>query len=119
MVRNENRLKWLLIFDNADEINEVDGTLSIVHIIPRGQHGCVLTTSRNRASDGELAIKGCEIKEMTEIEAIELLLKCSRRQGSEPDEHSARELSSSNSRQFSPRNRTSRKLHSNHRDFFP
>ena len=63
----EKRLKSLLIFDNADKINNQDETQSIVDLIPRGQSGCVLATSRNPASDGELANAGCEVEEMRQF----------------------------------------------------
>ena len=68
----ETRFKWLLIFDNADQIR--DESRSVVALIPKGQHGAILTTSRNRAAYGQLA---SEISEMAENEAIELLSKSS------------------------------------------
>ena len=43
-------------------------------MIPRGQYGRVLATSRNRASERELANTGCEVEEMTEIEATNFSL---------------------------------------------
>ena len=76
----QDGLKWLLIFDNADKITE-----DIVDLIPRRGNGCVLTTSRNQESDGELAVGGHEVEEMKEDEAIQLLLKCARCEGSEQD----------------------------------
>jgi hypothetical protein len=50
----EAHFKWLLIFDNADQIGDLHDPHSIVDLIPKGQNGGVLTTSRNRASDGDL-----------------------------------------------------------------
>ena len=88
----QNTLKWLLIFDNADTIDDLNESRSIVELIPRGEHGCVLSTSRNRASDGELASRGCEIVEMKESEAVDFLLDCSRQQRLESQEQEAKNL---------------------------
>ena len=79
----EKKLKWLLIFDNADKIDEVGDIGSVVELIPRSESGCVLVTSRNRTVDGELAGAGCEVGEMKEGEAVQFLLKCSRQSGQE------------------------------------
>src|SRR5579859_1716014 len=74
----ETTLKWLLIFDNVDKIDDRHETHSLVELIPRGECGCVLATSRNRASDGELASTGCEVEEMNQDDAVKFLLLCSR-----------------------------------------
>src|SRR5579859_4432330 len=74
----ETTLKWLLIFDNADKIDARHETHSLVELIPRGECGCVLATSRNRASDGELASAGCEVEVMNQGDAVDFLLLCSR-----------------------------------------
>ena len=87
----ETTLKWLLIFDNADKIEEPEETRSVVDLIPRGQ-GCVLVTSRNRASDGELANAGCEVVEMQESEAVQFLLECSRNKDPKTHENEAKDL---------------------------
>jgi hypothetical protein len=81
----EAHLKWLLIFDNADQIGDLHDPHSIVDLILKGQNGGVLATTRNRASDSELASAGSEIEEMTENEAIELLSKGSRIKMSQDD----------------------------------
>jgi hypothetical protein len=89
----ESTMKWLLIFDNADRIDEPDDSHSVVSLIPRGDSsGSVLSTSRNRASDGELASAGCEVEEMRESEAIMFLLECSRMQKTESVEQEAKTL---------------------------
>jgi hypothetical protein len=88
----ESTLKWLLIFDNADRIDELDESPSVVGLIPRGEYGCVLITSRNPASDGELAAAGCEVVEMMEGEATQFLLHCSRIPKSESVEQDAKTL---------------------------
>jgi tetratricopeptide (TPR) repeat protein len=88
----ESTLKWFLIFDNADRIDDPYESPSVIELIPRGEYGCVLTTSRNRASNGELASAGCEVEEMMESEAIQFCLKCSRKQKSESVEQEAKIL---------------------------
>ena len=58
---------------------------SVIELIPNGQYGCVLTTSRDRASVGALAYAGQSIEEMPENEAIQFLLKCCRQQGQDQE----------------------------------
>ena len=74
-----DNLKWLLIFDNADKIDDPEETRSVMELIPRAEKGCVLVTSRNRESEWELAHAGIEIQEMKESEAVEFLVSRSRR----------------------------------------
>ena len=83
----ETKLKWLLIFDNV-EIGGLEDPHSVADLIPKGESGKGLITSRNRASDGEVASAGNEIVEMTENEAIELLSKSSRIKESHDDQWS-------------------------------
>jgi len=90
--QQESTLKWLLIFDNADRIDDPNETRSVIELVPRGENGCILTTSRNRASDGELASVGCEVKEMMETDAVEFLLRCSRKDKLESQEQDAKNL---------------------------
>lgn len=71
-----NSIKWLLIFDNADKLGDEGAQW-----IPKGKAGCVIVTSRNPCSDGELADAGCEIKELNEDDGADLLLSLSRIQG--------------------------------------
>ena len=84
--KRETTLKWLLIFDNVDKIDDRHETHSLVELIPRGDCGCVLATSRNQASDGELASAGCEVGEMNQGDAVDFLLRCSRRDESQTKE---------------------------------
>ena len=59
-------IKWLLIIDNADNMESIDEQNSssfqtmktIASLIPKGRRGCVLVTSRNRAANGQLAVWG-------------------------------------------------------------
>ena len=88
----ETTLKWLLIFDNADKIEESEEAQSVVDLIPVGQRGCVLITSRNRASDGGLANAGCEVVEMQESEAVQFLLDCSRNKDPKTHDNDAKDL---------------------------
>ena len=88
----QSTLKWLLIFDNADKIDNPNESHSVIELIPRGENGCILSTSRNRASDGELASGGCEVEEMKESEAVDFLLNCSRLRRSEDQEQEAKNL---------------------------
>jgi hypothetical protein len=85
-----DRFKWLLIFDNADKIRDLDDPHSVGDLIPKGQNRGVLITSRHQASDGELASAEYKIVEMTENEAIKLLSKSSRIKMSQDDEWSPR-----------------------------
>jgi tetratricopeptide (TPR) repeat protein len=74
----ETKLKWLLIFDNADKISDQGEDGKLVQLVPRAEAGSVLCTSRDRACDGEIANAGCEVPEMTEHDAVKLLLERSR-----------------------------------------
>ena len=100
----DTEIRWLLIFDNADiEIDQAAKTSSaetlitkllswfnktgveerslnrdISTLIPRGSQGSILITSRDRSMDGEIASSGTEVREMSEDDAVEFLLKCSR-----------------------------------------
>ena len=65
--------EWLLVFDNADGAPE-----AVEKFIPSGSHGNILITSRNR-SHGRITSyeNSLEIDQMTEREAISLLVKAS------------------------------------------
>src|SRR5579871_2771469 len=74
-------LRWLLVIDNADKLqrdpkhHQIE---TIGNIIPRGQSGCVLVTSRDRSALGQLATDGDELLVMDEDEARNFLFKCSK-----------------------------------------
>ena len=69
-------IKWLLVIDNADELDSSEGKPTLGKIIPRGYAGCVLVTSRNRAAFGQLAKDGMELSAMTESQATTFFETC-------------------------------------------
>ena len=73
-------VKWLLVIDNADELESSEGEgPTLEKIVPRGYTGCVLVTSRNRSAVGQLAKDGMELSAMTESEATLFLQTCCKR----------------------------------------
>lgn len=66
--------RWLLFFDNADH-----KSLGITDLLPRGDHGSVLITTRT--TDLALQARGrnarCEVSSMGPKESLELLMKTS------------------------------------------
>ena len=78
-------IKWLLIIDNADNMESIDEqnqsslqtVKTIASLIPKGRGGCVLVTSRNRAANGQLASLGEELHVMDKENAKSFLFKCS------------------------------------------
>jgi hypothetical protein len=73
-------VKWLLVIDNADELESSEGEgTTLGKIVPRGYTGCVLVTSRNRSAVGQLAKDGMELSAMTESEATLFLQTCCKR----------------------------------------
>src|SRR5436305_10663306 len=85
-------LKWLLIFDNADNLHDTEEMQNVANLIPRGQRGCVLITSRNRASVKKLVNAGCEVIEMVESEAMQLFTECSQLSVSDSNEQYVKAL---------------------------
>src|SRR5436305_1317660 len=85
-------LKWLLIFDNADNLHDTEEMQNVADLIPRGQSGCVLITSRNRARVKKLANAGCEVIEMVESEAMQLFTECSQLSVSDSNEQYVKAL---------------------------
>ncbi|KAJ4256811.1 hypothetical protein NW762_008907 [Fusarium torreyae] len=83
---NENNGKWLMILDNADgKVVSTTDTVKNGHIrqsptpssfIPRGQHGSILTTSRDRGVASELIGLGSSIitvSSLDELNSLQLL----------------------------------------------
>ena len=73
-------LRWLLVIDNADRLQRDSASQgkqieTIGNIIPRGQSGCVLVTSRDRSALVQLATDGDELLVMDEDEARNFLFK--------------------------------------------
>jgi tetratricopeptide (TPR) repeat protein len=65
--------EWLLVFDNADGAPEV-----VEKFVPSGSNGNILITSRNRSLGRVTSYDNClEIDQMTEEDALFLLLKAS------------------------------------------
>lgn len=72
-----NHSEWLLIFDNAEEKEDLNGFL------PNDNKGHIIITSREPDWAGVAATIG--IEELEEKSAVELLLKRSEREGEEED----------------------------------
>ena len=76
--------RWILIFDNADDISmwitrptSGPGARRLIDYLPRSDYGCVIFTTRDRKAAFELAKrKVLEIPEMDEEIATQLLHKC-------------------------------------------
>ena len=80
----ESAGQWLLVFDNADDINmwiaEVGsepGSGRLIEYLPRSDQGCIVFTSRDRKTAVKLAHQNIvEVPEMDEGVATQLLQKC-------------------------------------------
>src|SRR5579871_2380450 len=84
-------LRWLLLIDNADRLQRDSASQgkqieTIGNIIPRGQSGCVLVTSRDRSALVQLATDGDELLVMDEDEARNFLFKCSKADPTESED---------------------------------
>ncbi|KAH9204034.1 hypothetical protein DL95DRAFT_398836, partial [Leptodontidium sp. 2 PMI_412] len=58
----ESAGQWLLVFDNADDINiwtgqtgSEPGSDRLIDYLPKSEHGCILFTSRDRKTAVKLA----------------------------------------------------------------
>jgi tetratricopeptide (TPR) repeat protein len=60
---------WLLIIDNAD-----DPTLDISLMLPDGERGCILITTRNESLRRYQTVGSCKMMGLEEKEALELIL---------------------------------------------
>ncbi|KAM3072468.1 hypothetical protein ACMFMG_009268 [Clarireedia jacksonii] len=78
----ESAGRWLLVFDNADDVNmwiTVSGSGSgrLIDCLPRSEQGCIVFTTRDRKTAVKLAHQNIvEVPEMGEDVAIQLLQKC-------------------------------------------
>jgi Cdc6-like AAA superfamily ATPase len=80
----ESAGQWLLVFDNADDINmwiveagSKPGSGRLIEYLPRSNQGCIVFTSRDRKTAVKLAYQNIvEVPEMDEDIATQLLQKC-------------------------------------------
>ncbi|KAH8678794.1 hypothetical protein BGZ60DRAFT_446050 [Tricladium varicosporioides] len=71
--------RWLLVFDNADDINMwiEPGSDRLVDYLPRSEQGCIVFTTRDRKTATKLVHQNIiVVPEMGEDVAIQLLQKC-------------------------------------------
>ncbi|APA10080.1 hypothetical protein sscle_05g048500 [Sclerotinia sclerotiorum 1980 UF-70] len=74
--------RWLLVFDNADDVNmwitvSRSGSGRLIDCLPRSEQGCIVFTTRDRKTAVKLAHQNIvEVPEMGEDVAIQLLQKC-------------------------------------------
>ncbi len=74
--------RWLLVFDNADDINmwigqSGLGSSRLIDYLPRSEQGCIVFTTRDRKTAIKLAHRNVvKVPEMEEDVAIQLLQKC-------------------------------------------
>lgn len=79
----EDAGRWLLIFDNADDIDmwtvrraDEPGSKTLEQMLPKSRHGCIVFTTRDRRVAAKLATENVtELTEMSEGVARELLRK--------------------------------------------
>lgn len=76
--------RWLLVFDNADNINmwitqSRPRSGRLIDYLPRSEQGCIVFTTRDRKTAVKLAQQNVvEVPEMDEDVAIQLRYNCSR-----------------------------------------
>jgi hypothetical protein len=70
---------WLLFFDNADDLQ-----LNLNKFLPKCSHGNIVITSRNPGLRGYG--QHCQVSDMNETEAVDLLLKCASQDPSSANE---------------------------------
>jgi hypothetical protein len=78
----ESAGQWLLVFDNADDIDmwigkTEQGSSRLMEYLPRSTQGSIIFTTRDRKTAVKLAGQNIiEVREMNETVATELLQKC-------------------------------------------
>jgi tetratricopeptide (TPR) repeat protein len=78
----ESAGRWLLVFDNADDVNMWTtqsglGSGRLIDYLPRSEQGCIVFTTRDRKTAVKLVHRNVmEVPEMDEDVAIQLLQKC-------------------------------------------
>jgi len=83
-LNKESARQWLLVFDNADDINmwisktgSKAGSSRLIRYLLRSKQGCIVFTLRDRKTAVKLAHHSVvEVLEMNEDTAIQLLQKC-------------------------------------------
>ena len=79
---NESAGQWLLVFDNADDINmwigtSEQGSSRLIEYLPKSKQGSIIFTTRDRKTAVKLAHHNVvEVPEMDETIATQLLQKC-------------------------------------------
>ena len=79
---NESTGQWLLVFDNADDIDmwigkSEQGSGRLIEYLPRSKQGSIIFTTRDRKAAVKLAHQNIvEVPEMDETIAAQLLQKC-------------------------------------------
>jgi tetratricopeptide (TPR) repeat protein len=78
----ESAGRWLLVFDNADDVNmwiteSGSGSGRLIDCLPRSEQGCIVFTTRDRKTAVKLAHQNIvELSEMGEDVAMQMLQKC-------------------------------------------
>jgi tetratricopeptide (TPR) repeat protein len=80
----ESTGQWLLVYDNADDMNMWTGEIGsksgsgrLIDYLPRSNQGCIVFTSRDRKTAVKLAYQNIvEVPEMDKEIATQLLQKC-------------------------------------------
>ncbi|CAG8972335.1 hypothetical protein HYALB_00001738 [Hymenoscyphus albidus] len=78
----ESAGRWLLVFDNADDVNmwitqSGPGSSRLTDYLPRSEQGCIVFTTRDRKTAVKLTRQNIvEVPAMDEDVAIQLLQKC-------------------------------------------
>ncbi|KAH6714091.1 hypothetical protein BKA61DRAFT_551433 [Leptodontidium sp. MPI-SDFR-AT-0119] len=78
----ESAGRWLLVFDNADDVNmwitqSGPGSGRLLDYLPRSEQGCIVFTTRDRKTAVKLAHQNViDVPELDEDVAIQLLQKC-------------------------------------------
>ncbi|KAH9205342.1 hypothetical protein DL95DRAFT_451266 [Leptodontidium sp. 2 PMI_412] len=78
----ESAGRWLLVFDNADDVNmwitqSRPGSGRLLDYLPRSEQGCIVFTTRDKKTAVKLAHQNVvDVPELDEDVAIQLLQKC-------------------------------------------
>ncbi|KAG8781347.1 hypothetical protein FRC16_002883 [Serendipita sp. 398] len=78
---------WALVYDNADDVS-----LNLTSLIPNASHGVILITTRNRSLAQITSGVHLELDVMSKSEAVEVLIRSSRRETMDEDAYQLEEL---------------------------